>query len=136
MNEIERLRKSGGIPLFDIAHLDWNPSLPVLQAYASRVYTRLVECYKKLEISQEYPMTSHVLIAIGCHTGRDLAFSAGGGFTTCEAACTHGRGWELERLVKKIREHSEPFNFRLLTVGYTDTEDDQPYRLLDDVLDS
>ncbi|MGV8142584.1 MAG: hypothetical protein ACP5NS_03020 [Candidatus Pacearchaeota archaeon] len=132
MERVEELKKSSGVPLFDIAHLDWSPSPVLLERYTRTIYDRLVVEYLKLELSQQYQMTSHVLIATGINSERDLAFCAGGGYTKCEAVCTHGMGWALKGLADKISLSPEPFNFRMFVVGYSGRNDGgkpQEYKL-------
>ncbi len=130
MDEIEWLRKSSGVPLFDIVHFNWNPNFDFLERYVHNLYERLVSTYKQFEMTQEYLTTRHVLIATGTNSEEDLDFAIGGGSTTREAACTHGMGWALSGILDKIKDNPEPFSFRLFIVGYNLTYDGgEPSRL-------
>ncbi len=132
MDEIERLKKSYGVPLFDIAHLNWNPNFDFLERYAHNLYNQLVFTYKKFEMTQEYLMTHHVLIATGGISEEDLGFAMGGGSTVREAVCTQGMGWALEGILNKIKDYPEPFDFRLFIVGYNEIYDcGKPSELLE-----
>ena len=123
ISEIEKLRKSLGVPLFDISRLGWNPDFDILEGYTRNLYEKLVSKYKEIERTHQYHATRNVLIATGVYSERDLAFSAGGGSTVCEAACTHGMGWALKGLTDKAKTYREPFNFKLFAIGYSPRDD-------------
>jgi len=114
----ESYRRTAHKILFDISYQGWNPSPDFLDGFYKILYFRLYRKYKELEITQEYGFTGEILLAKNCLGGRVLAFTVGGGFTTSESSCTHALGWELQRLSGTHRTSPEPFNFKLLVVGY------------------
>ncbi|KKQ84164.1 MAG: hypothetical protein UT08_C0022G0001 [Candidatus Woesebacteria bacterium GW2011_GWB1_38_8] len=126
----EFYRKTADKILFDISYSRWNPSQKFLDGFCRILFSRLYRKYKELEMTQEYEFTGEILLAE--IEDRVLAFTVGGGATTSESSCTHAIGWELGRLLDAHKLSQEPFNFRLLVVGYkNDGKQPSPEKTID-----
>ncbi len=104
--------------LFDIQKTNWNPSHSDLESFCKETYSEIVEKHKELEQTQEYVMTSEILNVEGCQSNGGVAFTVGSGFTRSESSSTHAIHWALKKLLDEQKINPEPFDFKLLIVGY------------------
>ena len=118
INKYEKVyRESADRVLFEIQRTNWNPNYQKLKSFCKYVYTEIVNIYSGLEKTREYVFSGQVLSAINCNN-KSLAFCVGEGFTRSEISATHTIGWELQRLMDGQRINPEPFDLKLLVVGY------------------
>jgi hypothetical protein len=104
--------------LLDTQKIGWTPGYQDLEAFCKETYREIVDMYTELEETQEYPFTQELLTAVGCRSNKDLAFCVGEGFTRSESSATHGIGWGLQGLLDSQKANPEPFDLKLLIVGY------------------
>lgn len=117
-------RETADKVLFDIQKRNWNPDYRILELFCKETYKKIVNMYSKFEKTREYVFTGDALSARNCRSGQSLAFCIGQGFTRSEISATHSIGWELQRLLDAQKTNPEPFDFKLLIVGYRRDEGD------------
>ena len=111
-------KESADKVLFEIQKRNWNPDYQTLESFCRYTYSEIINIYSELEKTQEYVFTGEVLSARDCNNDNSLAFCVGEGFTRSEIAATHTIGWELQRLMDRQKTNSNPFDLKLLIVGY------------------
>lgn len=118
VNYQKMIRQTADMIFFDIQKTEWNLPLEELGSFVKQTYSEIVEKFKELERTREYPAVRNSLYAGGCISGKRLGFNAGEGSTLSESCITHATGWSLHALLERQKENHEPFTLKLLIAGY------------------
>ena len=129
---------SDGI-LFDIRKINWNPPCETLEKFREEIYCSIIKKYKELKKTREFKTTGRILYAKSCSRNIDLAFVCQVISTENEIVATNNIGWGLSGLLDEQKINPEPFNFKLLIVGYRGLNEDrgddgEPMPILDKVV--